>query len=313
MFQINEVIKYNEVSYRILLLMPDHLIWIALDDTSTFPQLISKPELITAFDEEILCRVKDPYAELAFQTPEEGSIARIKRDTNYQLIKPLLESLEYYLAKSRSMIINQIIAEQGSTKQTLYRLARRYWQRGQTPNALLPDYKNSGAKGKKRTPTNKKLGRPRVYMPGTGAIIDAFIERLFRRAIDKYLLTDKGYSFPYAHRRFKSLYENHFPNTPEEELPTNWQMLHFYKREYQQVEKIQKRVSRIEYNKDVKPLSSTANTQVLGPGSRYEIDATIADIYLVSDSDRANIVGRPVIYIVRDVFSRMVAGYYVGF
>ena len=245
MFQINEVIKYNEVSYRILLLMPDHLIWIALDDTSTFPQLISKPELITAFDEEILCRVKDPYAELAFQTPEEGSIARIKRDTNYQLIKPLLESLEYYLAKSRSMIINQIIAEQGSTKQTLYRLARRYWQRGQTPNALLPDYKNSGAKGKKRTPTNKKLGRPRVYMPGTGAIIDAFIERLFRRAIDKYLLTDKGYSFPYAHRRFKSLYENHFPNTPEEELPTNWQMLHFYKREYQQVEKIQKRVSRI--------------------------------------------------------------------
>ena len=150
-------------------------------------------------------------------------------------------------------------------------------------------------------------------MPGTGAIIDSFIERLFRIAIDKYLLTDKGYSFPYAHRRFKSLYENHFPNTPEEEIPTNWQMMHFYKREYQQVGRIQKRVSRIEYNKDVKPLSSTANTQVLGPGSRYEIDATIADIYLVSDSDRANIVGRPVIYMVKDVFSRMVAGFYVGF
>jgi hypothetical protein len=312
-FQINEVVKYNEVSYRILLLMADHLIWIALDDTSAFPQLIRKSELITGFDEEILCRVKDPYAELAFQTPEEGSIARTKRDTNYQLIRPLLESSEYYLAKSRSATINQIIKEQGSTKQTLYRLARRYWQRGQTPNTLLPDYKNSGAKGKKRSPTNKKLGRPRIYMPGTGAIIDAFTERLFRIAIDKYLLTDKGYSFPYAHRRFKSLHENHFPDVPEEEIPTNWQMLHFYKREYQQVEKIQKRVSRIEYNKDVKPLRSTANTQVLGPGSRYEIDATIADIYLVSDSDRANIVGRPVIYMVIDVFSRMVAGYYVGF
>lgn len=51
------------------------------------------------------------------------------------------------------------------------------------------------------------------------------------------------------------------------------------------------------------------NTQVLGPGSRYEIDATIADIYLVSDSDRACIVGRPTIYFVVDVFSRMVVGF----
>lgn len=313
MFQINEVVEYNEVPFRVLMLMPDHLIWIALDNTSAFPQLVNKKELEHAIDEEVLTRIDDPYYELAFQTPEEGTIAKTKRDNNYQLIKPLVESPEFYLAKSRSAIINQIIEKQGSTKQTLYRLARRYWQRGQTQNALLPDYKNSGAKGKKRIATNKKLGRPRKYMPGTGAIIDSFIERLFRIAIDKYLLTDKGYSFPYAHRRFKSLYENHFPNTPEEEIPTNWQMMHFYKREYQQVDRIQKRVSRIEYNKDVKPLSSTANTQVLGPGSRYEIDATIADIYLVSDSDRANIVGRPVIYMVKDVFSRMVAGFYVGF
>ncbi len=313
MFQINEVVKYNEAPFRVLMQMPDHIIWIALDDTSAFPQLVSKKELEIAIDEEVLTRIEDPHAELAFQTPEKDTTAKTKRDNNYQLIKPLVESLEFYLAKSRSSIINQVIENQGSTKQTLYRLARRYWQRGQTKNALLPDYKNSGAKGKKRTATNKKLGRPRTYMPGTGAIIDSFIERLFRIAIDKYLLTDKGYSFPYAHRRFKSLYENHFPNTPEEEIPTNWQMMHFYKREYQQVEKLQKRVSRIEYNKDVKPLNSTANTQVLGPGSRYEIDATIADIYLVSDSDRANIVGRPVIYMVKDVFSRMVAGFYVGF
>jgi hypothetical protein len=60
-------------------------------------------------------------------------------------------------------------------------------------------------------------------------------------------------------------------------------------------------------------MSSTANVDALGPGSRYEIDATIADIYLVSDSDRRNIVGRPVIYFVIDVFSRMITGLYVGF
>ena len=107
--------------------MPDHIIWIALDDTSAFPHLVSKKELEIAIDEEVLARIKDPHAELAFQTPEEGTTAKIKRDNNYKLIKPLVESPEFYLAKSRSAIINQVIENQGLTKQTLYRLARRYW------------------------------------------------------------------------------------------------------------------------------------------------------------------------------------------
>ena len=127
------------------------------------------------------------------------------------------------------------------------------------------------------------------------------------------LLTDKKHSFAYALRKFQSLYQTHYPDVPESEIPTNWQMMHFYKREYGQVEKIRGRSTKIAYAKDVRPLTSTANTQVLGPGSRYEIDATIADIYLASDSERANIVGRPVVYMVIDVFSRMVAGFYVGF
>ena len=45
MFQINEVVKYNEAPFRVLMQMPDHIIWIALDDTSAFPQLVSKKEL----------------------------------------------------------------------------------------------------------------------------------------------------------------------------------------------------------------------------------------------------------------------------
>lgn len=313
MFRINEVLKYGEGRYRVLQRIGDCLVWIDIDDDSAFPELASTSELVDAIDQETLNRIDDPFKELAFESPEEGTTARTKRDTNFALIKPLLELPDFYEPKSRGAAINRILVEQGSTKQTLYRLARRYWQRGQTANALLPDYKNSGGKGKKRIAKDKKLGRPRKYTPGVGALIDESIERLFRIAIDRYLLKDKEHSFPYAHRRFVTLYRNYFPDTPEEELPSNWQMMHFYKREYGQVEVLKKRVSVNEYNKGIRPLHSTANTQVLGPGSRYEIDATIADIYLVSDSERGNIVGRPVVYMVIDVFSRMVVGFYIGF
>lgn len=313
MFRINEVLKVEEKLFRVLMVLERDVVWINLDDESSFPDWIAIDELRSLIDGEKLIRVDDPFEELMFVSAEEGSTNQIKRDKNFELIRPLIEEPEYYDKRKRAKVINQILAERGSTKQTLYRLARRYWQRGQTPNALLPDYKNSGAAGKKRIAKDKKLGRPRVYTPGVGALIDEDIERLFRIAIDKYVLVDTGFSFPYAHRRFKTLYENYYPEVPEEEMPSKWQMKHFYDREYGQFEKIKKRTSEIIYNKDIRSLPSNVNTHLMGPASQFEIDATIADIYLVSDNDRLEIVGRPILYLVVDSFSRTIVGFYIGF
>jgi transposase InsO family protein len=312
-FRINEVISLDNQLYRILAELPEEFVLIAIEDKSALPSVVSKSDLTNAIEREVLTRAVDPFQALSFQVLDDDSPAKATRDNNYELIKPIVSEPRFYVSKVRSAIINQIVLERRSTKKTLYFLLRRYWQRGQTPNALIRDYKNSGGKGKVRIAKNKKLGRPRLHTPGTGAVVNETVEKLFRIAIDRYLLTEKKHSLLYAHRRFKSLYANCYPDVEESEMPTNWQMLHFFKREYSQVEKIQKRSNRIEYKKDVRPLNGTANSQALGPGARFEIDATIADIYLVSDSDRRNIVGRPIVYIVIDVFSRMIAGLYIGF
>ena len=60
-------------------------------------------------------------------------------------------------------------------------------------------------------------------------------------------------------------------------------------------------------------LLGTSLGEVIGPGSRFQIDATIADIYLVSRFDRSRIVGRPVIYVIINMLSRIIVGLYVGF
>ena len=313
MFKVNEVLRFEKKLFRILQVLPQQIVWICLDNEKAMPRVVLLRDLISAFDDESLTRADDPFSNLAYEVPEKGSTAQIKRDGCFELIKDIVFDSSSYDPHVRASKINKLITEGRSSKPTLYKLLRRYWQRGQTPNALLPDYKNSGAKGKKRKGEGNKLGRPRKYTPGVGAVVDDQVERLFRTVIDRYLLKDRGVSIPYTHRRFAELYKNYYPDIPESEIPTKWQMLHFYKREYSQVETLKKRTSPIEYNKDTRPLNGTANSNVLGPGARFEIDATIADIYLVSDSDRGNIVGRPVIYMVIDVFSRMVAGFYVGF
>lgn len=312
MFRINEVLQHEKKLLRVLSLDDEQVVWIDVQDSKALPAVVFFRDLQKAMDDEALVRAKDPYEALAFAAPEKGSIAQVKRDKNYELVRAIVSDPLFYDPKVRGAKINELVTSRGVSKSNLYKLLRRYWQRGQTPNALLPHYKNSGGKGKKRKANGKKLGRPRTVSPGIGALIDEETERLFRIAIDKHFLTDKGNDLPYVYRRFVTLFKNYFPDAEDSELPTKWQLQHFYNREYSLTKKIKKRTRRIKYDKDVRQLSSTATAHTLGPGSRYEIDATIADIYVLSDSERRDIVGRPVIYFVKDVFSRMITGFYVG-
>lgn len=50
---------------------------------------------------------------------------------------------------------------------------------------------------------------------------------------------------------------------------------------------------------------------VPGPGHTWAIDSTVADIYLRSSVNRAWIVGRPIVYVIVDVWSTAVVGFYV--
>lgn len=50
---------------------------------------------------------------------------------------------------------------------------------------------------------------------------------------------------------------------------------------------------------------------VSGPGHTWAIDSTVGDIYLRSSVNRAWIVGRPIVYIIVDVWSTAIVGFYV--
>jgi len=172
---------------------------------------------------------------------------------------------------------------------------------------------STAARGKRRKPNQAKLGRPRVVMEGKGSNVTPDIERIFRRVIEERLLKEKHPSIPDAYAAGLNLLRAVLTELPTSELPTLGQFRYFYGREYHFTDTLPRRVSAVDFAKDFRPLSSTSTTEALGPGYRYQIDATIADIYLVSEHDRSLIVGRPVVYMVIDVFSRMVVGMYVGF
>ena len=66
------------------------------------------------------------------------------------------------------------------------------------------------------------------------------------------------------------------------------------------------------YDMHNRALTGSTTRGAWGPGARYQIDATIADLYLVAAYDPNKLIGRPVVYVVIDEFSRMIVGLYIG-
>jgi putative transposase len=65
------------------------------------------------------------------------------------------------------------------------------------------------------------------------------------------------------------------------------------------------------YKRSLRGLIARNWKGVAGPGHTWAIDSTIGDIYLRSSVNAAWIIGRPVVYIICDVWSTAIVGFYV--
>jgi putative transposase len=271
----------------------------------------------------------DPYSVKIIREEDIEAKHKIRRDASYKIISEIveLEGINQYLPWKRGNLISKIVSETGKTKQHIYNLLRRFWRYGQTKNALLPLYKNSGASGKRRlgkSIKDAKLGNPsnksKRIGKKTGIRITIDIERKFKRGIKRFY--DKKNKKKSLKKAFQRILETYFHIgyelkdgilipilPPAEELPTFRQFRYWYEKYYYDaVQNTKNRLGEKSFNLTSRELLGDATSIAFGPGSVYQIDATIADIYIVSWLNRIKIVGRPVIYVVIDVFSRMIVG-----
>ena len=106
-----------------------------------------------------------------------------------------------YEARRRGRLIAACCLAHGVSAPTVYRYLRRYWERGQHPDALLPDYANSGAPGKTRgANAGVKRGRPsKSGAPGLNA--DGPLRDTMRAAAMRYAATHERFSRRAAYRQ----------------------------------------------------------------------------------------------------------------
>ncbi|RDW19177.1 transposase [Oceanobacillus arenosus] len=328
MIYINQVFQYVSNSRRIRLveIQESYVYVVNIDTTSAMPIKELYKSLETDIKQGELLAVSDPYAK-AIPDDELSEVQINKRDEDWDIIKEYIipNMSELLQKKGREKKISEIVEQTELGKTKVKKLLSRYWQRGMNKNALLPDYANSGGRGKDKNLAIKKVGRPRrVTVNGeyrTGINITEEVKVQFEHAINKYYRATNNYSLnDVYHFILRDFYSDRYKENGEmkyriweaNRIPSYNQLYYWFKKLEDPKKDIQFRKSAKEYELKYRPLLSNSKSETNGPGTRFQIDATIADIYLVSSLDRNRIIGRPVIYAVMDVYSRIITGLYVG-
>jgi len=284
----------------------------------------------------------DPYAPRHFSEDELDSkklrTFKRKRDKALRIIEPLFtgeNAVRMLFSQDRAALIKARLLEISSwppneraSMKMIYRDCRRWWQRGQIPNAELPDYDNCGARRDKPRKIRKKLGRPsrvtqRSIRNGEPTIVTGanmrpdWLEKIIiggQLFYENRLEPSFNWAYKQTLKRFyikDKILENGNekiitldPNTSE--IFTKGQFRYHYLLHRDATHALRKRSGPKKFNTQHRVL--IGNSIALGPGFRYLIDATLADVYLVSRYGARLIIGRPVIWVMIDLYSRMITG-----
>jgi putative transposase len=276
------------------------------------------------------CDIQNLYPEPQLQPKHVAlTVARIeKRDLAAARLMPLIDEqgLNLFSPSQRNRAIQIQSEKSGCSERTLHKDLRRYWQRGQTLNALLPNYNKSGRAG---SPTQSESeGKPPVAITaGRGCTPhhDYSIYQLtnidianFNDIIKRVYLTDNRISIPNAHDRLLEKYytytdgnQDAFIN-PLGSKPTMRQFSRFLRMNYDIETRVRSREGDSDFEREHRKVLGTIMADCRGVGHYYEIDSTIADVFLVSTENVNEIIGKPSLYLIIDRKSRLIVGFYFG-
>lgn len=308
MFQKNDVISWRDVSYRLLAYVDDEVVLFPMAESGITVVKEKSAALSDAERNGTAKLLEDPYFSLQHKTPQGKAFEKMEQ--NYALIKPLIDGGDEMLVNGslRSRTLNEIGGGNLSQRRKAVRVLSAYWKKGQTENALQPEF------GKNTAPRNclRKSGR-RFSAPGVNPPpVNDELRRLFSRIIDRYMLKSDGLSLAGAHARLVSEYIESHPGATADTAPTYNQFRYFYRTYKSFPEKLRAMTPEGEYDKDKRTLLGNVYDIVDGIGQIYEIDATKPSVYLVSELDRSVPIGQPTLYLVTDVYSHMIVGVHVA-
>jgi putative transposase len=288
------------------------------------PQLTSLDDLLgrIEFEELELCS-EEPAVTCVMPDSSLTEAAKKIRDRRLEVILPLLSDPARRVLdrEHRHALLAERSAQTGVARKDLYAWLRLWWRGGQTPNALVPRFRFRGGRGKpKAAGAAKRSARPTVA--GTERPLGLNVTpEMAKRLQHGVGLLKKGKSWSQAYDDTMLLMfsvpviEDGQPRKkvlPVGERPTFGQFKYWVRKQLRPGDIDRAVVGEVKFARNHEARPGTARDMPTGPGSIFQIDATVANIYLKSRFDPTKLVGRPVLYLVTDQYSRMIVGFTVA-
>ena len=234
------------------------------------------------------------------------------RDECWELLgSALMNEPAIYEKMTRSDILQEVSERTGKPVSNLYPLLKRYWRYGKVKNAFLPADERKGGKGQSRM-LRKNSGPAPTEKASCSKILTETDLALFEKYLKKYYLNNAGFTLQetydkmitaeYSEVKSDSSGVEQVISHGHGQAPTFRQFWYWHSRNRDRNLETVEREGESELNLKERATTGKADFGMQGPGAQYQIDATIADIHLVSQDDRTAIIGRPTLYFLIDSF-----------
>ncbi|CAB5592185.1 transposase family protein [Pseudomonas sp. GD03817] len=315
-----------EQPVRVLGITEDFVWVITLSTNPTKPWQIEKSLLIEEIDSGAAALNSEMVPMHLLRSDDQiNENEKRSRDRNWDLIRDLVEGQTPLdiLTTNFGALISAHAKLVAVDRKQIYRLLYRYWSMGQSRNAFLWNTSTCGGPGKEKSRASGIIpGRPPKYrgvvVSGDGAIkLESrhltHIRMAYRRFASGKCGTVKDAHIWMLNKFYTEVSTDGTKgDVVRGSYPSVHQLTYHGKLFFDDLYKLKERGGAIRFYKDHRALVGSASKGLYGAGHRYEIDSTIADVYLVHRVNRLWLIGRPVLYVVVDTFTRMIVGIHVG-
>jgi hypothetical protein len=273
----------------------------------------------------------DPYACQLHVDPTAKARHLRRAEAAMRLIQPIIDAPDggVFLPEVRGPLVAMAVKEHNVSRKRIYQYLGRWMRGGMTEYAVYARYFECGARGKERKAGLAKRGRPRELSSGPtkspGVNVDADMRDKLQTGYRMFVLKERGKGGHPTKKGFEMTLMRFFATsaalkhgvvTPvlpvADRLPTLRQFIYWGTKGLDERERLLRLHGERRFALRYRPVLGDSTLTAIGPGSVYQFDSTIPDLWIVSALLRSRRLGRPVLYLVIDVFSRMVVGFYIG-
>lgn len=328
--ELSNVDGFADGQYRVLEILSnaESVILFSLEKPKTIkkPQALALSLFKSLLDKKNIIASRDDLP--SYMLVDEDQISaehRKRRDNKYLLIKGLVSNPVFlfdYATQSRVSHVAELASSNGIDRKTLYRLLNLFWTFGQDRNAFLPAYSNSGGKGKQRTAKNISLGAPKssntlAVTKSEKYILKQSDKENIRKILKKHFLKPFGLNLKQTYEEFLRTYYSEEIRKADAcrrppLVPSVRQFRYWNEKLFSANDLMQSRTTESDYLLNKRGLLGSSTEKFSIPGSCFEIDATVADVHIVSSIGKQYALGRPTIYSIVDRASRMIVGFHVS-